>query len=880
MDELTTVRLADYQLPAFTTLHHDLVFMLEEDGAIVTHKQQFRRFQAPENKHGWPIEKAKDLVLDGEELTLLDIAINGEPLKDDQWRYQNNKLTLSNVPDAFELMTKVSINPDKNKELSGLYRSNGVYCTQCEAEGFRRISFAQDRPDVLATYHVRIESDINTAPVQLANGNLVKQGRIDDKRHFSEWDDPHPKPTYLFAIVAGNLAVNKRRLSIKNQQEIDLRIYTEAPFLDQTDFAMQSLVDAIFWDEKRFNLSYDLERFNIVAVSDFNMGAMENKSLNIFNTRFVLAKTDTGTDDDFHGIRSVIGHEYFHNWTGNRITCRDWFQLSLKEGLTVFRDQEFSADLGERSIERIGHVSCLRRLQFPEDAGPMSHPVRPTSYAAIDNFYTATVYEKGAEIIRMMHTILGEQAFQQGMAIYIKRYDGQAVRIEEFAECMSEVSDFNFRGQFFDWYTTKGTPGLKFSTSYQQDKHELTLNIAQDISKVSPQRPLVIPVRISLLHPDGGQYQFADGEYSQLLILAKPHDSWTFKNAEADLIPVIMQAFTAPVNYTYDYDDEELVAIVTHADDGFARYEAMQICFLRLFRYSIDNPKALAEKVQLLEKLFQAVLTSNQRSPQEKALLLSLPTVAEVLNVLESPVDMDALTNAYNRVLKLVALKHRDLFNEMLQAYPQPTSADYSVADAGVRALRGMCMRYLSVFTEPELRDMFKQAYQQANCMTERMNALEALNAYHDDFRAQVFADFSQRFADQPLVIDKWFAIQARYDADDTIERLERLAQDTRFDLTNPNRFRALLGTFAGQNLLRFHHKDGSGYRFVAEQIKRILAFNPQLSARMINVFSSVTRLDTDRKELVASLLQSLLNSKEISVDAREVAERILNGLQ
>lgn len=880
MNELEIVRLADYEPPAFTTLHHDLTFDLQQDHTLVTHNQQFKRIQASVDENGWAVELQKHLELDGEGLELIEIAINDKALSDNQWRYENNKLTLFNVADEFTLTTKVKIYPDDNKELSGLYRSNGVYCTQCEAQGFRRISFAQDRPDVLATYRVRIESDSETAPVQLSNGNLEVEGTIDAKRHFSEWTDPHPKPTYLFALVAGDLEQVNRRITTPLGKKIDLRIYTEAAFIEQTDFAMQSLIESIKWDEERFNLSYDLERFNIVAVSDFNMGAMENKGLNIFNTRYVLADTETATDEDFHGIRSVIGHEYFHNWTGNRITCRDWFQLSLKEGLTVFRDQEFSADMGERSIERIADVNRLRRAQFPEDAGPMAHPVRPTSYAAIDNFYTATVYEKGAEIIRMMHTIIGEEAFQKGMALYVERHDGQAVRIEEFAQCMQDASGFDFRGLFFNWYTTSGTPHVQFTSSYNQRERTFTLSAGQQVKKVNPESALLIPIRISLLSRNGRQYKFEDGSFSQLLLLDNRRGSWVFEHADSDLIPVIMHGFTAPIRYEHHYEDEELAVIVNHAKDGFARYEAMQRCFLRLFEQSLKQPKALVEGAKKIGKLCQEIIDNTQRSAQEKALLLALPSINDVMGQFDAPVDMDAITNAYERVLRLVALKIRLPLTREFEAHPQPEQPRYSVKDAGERALRGLCIHYLSVFNEPKIRQWLFELYEQANCMTERMNALQGLNRYHDDWRSQALDEFSQRFADYPLVMDKWFALQARYEGEDTLTHLEKLVNDARFDLTNPNRFRALVGTFAQQNLLRFHHQDGSGYRFVASQIRRILGINPQLSARLLNVFASVAKLDEARQQMVAQLLRELLTVESISVDAREVIERILSGLK
>lgn len=880
MSELNIIKLADYRPPAFTVEHHELQFDLNDNDVRVSHQQNFRRIQPKTDESGWAVEQEKNLVLNGEELEIVRIALDGRELSADEYCYENNLLTIFDVGDEFTLDTVVIIHPDDNHQLSGLYRSNGIYCTQCEAEGFRRISFTLDRPDVLAAYRVRIEGDKAANPVMLSNGNLEAQGEIGDTRAYAVWYDPHPKPSYLFALVAGGLSQVSKRITTPHGKKVELRIYTEAAFIDQTDYAMQALVDSFSWDEKRFNLSYDLDRFNLVAISDFNMGAMENKSLNIFNTKYVLADTDTATDADFHAIQAVIGHEYFHNWTGNRITCRDWFQLSLKEGLTVFRDQEFSSDMNERGIERIKNVALLRRLQFTEDAGPMRHPVQPQEYAAIDNFYTATVYEKGAEIIRMYHTILGEEKFQKGMALYIERHDGQAVCIEDFAKAMEDAGGYPFTGQFFDWYTTAGTPKLTFTSAYNQRERRFTLSVYQDSSAVSPPRTLVIPIHLALISPNGRQYRFEDGQYSKLLILDQNRGSWTFDRADDDLIPVLMLGFSAPIYYEHQYSSAELAAIAQHAPDSFARYEAMQTGYRRLFITALNQPAKTKDHAKDIAEIMAAILESSKCSPAEKALLLTLPPLESLLGYLEAPIDIDSAIAAYDRIGRIIALKIRRGFSSYLENDREPTQAKYSVKDAGIRALRAAAKKSLTVFDDDGFREQLAAEYMQAQNMTERMNIIEALNHRADKHRDAVLADFRERFAGQPLVIDKWFAVQGRDRDAGALERIKALAAREDYTPRNPNRFRSLIGSITGSNPAVFHAKDGSGYVFIAEQIARIIKDNPQLAARLLNAFASVSKLDASRKALASAELDKLRATPELSADVLEVIIRLQAGLQ
>ena len=879
-DEATLTRLGDYRTPAFRVRHHELHVDLRDETVIVTHRQEIHRRRTKNAASDGSNVAEKDLVLNGEALDLRDIRLDDRPLDETAYRYENDLLTLHSVPERFTLTTRVTLRPDENLELSELYRSNGIYCTQCEAEGFRRISFALDRPDVLATYRVRIEGDRASHPVMLCNGDLEAQGELPGNRHYRQWYDPHPKPSYLFALVAGILSMTDKRIVTPLGKEVRLCIYTEEAFIGQTDYAMQALVDAFAWEEKRFHLSYDLNRFNVVAIRDFNMGAMENKSLNIFNTRYLLADTATATDDDFRAVRSVIGHEYFHNWTGNRITCRDWFQLSLKEGLTVFRDQEFSADMNERDNERIADVTTLRQLQFEEDAGPLRHPVQPREYAAIDNFYTATVYEKGAEIIRMYHTIIGEEAFQRGMRLYVARHDGQAVRIEEFAECMEAASGYPFTGRFFAWYTTAGTPKLTFTAAYDREKRSFTLSARQDTAALSPRRALVIPVKFSLIHPNGRHHRFGDGSDSQLLLLDQERADWHYEQVEENPIPVLMQGFSAPVYYDYDYSDAELAVIVAAATDGFARFEAIQTRLRRLFAMALENTSQLSAHLDDVATMMARVLAQETRSPGEKALLLELPPVAAFLPHLDAPLDIDKVIAAHERIVHGIARRLRRRWSDFLAEDKAETLPGYSVRDAGIRALRAVAMKSLAVFSNKALREDFFRAYENADCMTERINALEALNQCADGARARALAAFYENFADQPLALDKWFALQARDPSEGALERIRALVEHQAFAIRNPNRFRALIGTLIHANVPVFHRADGAGYRFVIAQIRRILLANPQLTARLIGGFAVVARLDAPRKALVKNELEPLLVVAGVSVDVREMIERTMNGIR
>ena len=862
---MKTTKLAEYKKPTFQTIHHEMNFILRDNFVKVIHAQKIKRLEAG----------IEDLVLDGEKLNLEEVSLNGRILGDDEYLYIGDALTVFKVPDEFILKTITTLRPDDNKELSGLYRSNGIFCTQCEAEGFRRISFAIDRPDVLSTFKIRIEGDIENQPVLLSNGNLVEEGKLGDNRHFAIWNDPFPKPTYLFALVAGNLAEIKRSITTESTKQIDLRIYTEPEFIDQANFAMQSIIEAINWDEQRFNLKYDLNRFNIVAISDFNMGAMENKSLNIFNTKYIFADTATATDADFHAIQSVIGHEYFHNWTGNRITCRDWFQLSLKEGLTVFRDQEFSADMNEPELERIKNVNVLRRVQFAEDKSPMAHPVQPQEYAAIDNFYTATVYEKGAEIIRMYKTILGEEKFQKGMALYIRRFDGQAAKIEDFALCMQEAGNYPFCQDFFNWYLTAGTPKVSFKKEFVNGR--LTLKAKQDISAVNPKTALVIPVRLAFIKEDGSIYNFENGRIDYLWILEREYSEISFDIDDERWIPALLLGFSAPIYYEYDYKFSDLRALANFAPDAFVRFEAMQNAYKQVFTSALENSANLPADAERLANIMRQIM-HDDRSFAEKAEILKFPALASFLPYLKEPLDITKITEVYEQIRGFLTIKLRMDWQVLLNRMPEPNSPQFSPINAGIRALRAVALEALAIFADKNQRSKFLDLYFGAQNMTERMAALNAINETNDALRDEALAEFHERFSDQPLVIDKWFALQATDKSDGALARIQKLAARNDYSITNPNRFRSLISSFTQNNLPIFHQEDGGGYHFVRKQIERIISDNPQLAARLLaSSFSLADKLDENRQKIIKRELLSLKTIPNLSLEVIEILDKLIS---
>ena len=898
MTALKTIRLADYQPPAFTVKHHELKFELQNHGeVVVSHVQKIVRSQPSHDESGWELPQDKHVALHAEHLAFDLIEIDGKALTAEDYNYDGARLLLKNVADSFNLHTVVRLKPDDNKELSGLYRSNGIYCTQCEAEGFRRITPTLDRPDVLATYRVRIEADQKTCPVLLSNGNPEGQGELPGGRHYAQWYDPHPKPSYLFALVAGNLAQVSRRITTPKGKKISLNLYTEPAFINQTAFAMQSLIDAIHWDEERFSLSYDLEQFNIVAISDFNMGAMENKSLNIFNTRFVLADTDTATDEDYHGIRAVIGHEYFHNWTGNRVTCRDWFQLSLKEGLTVFRDQEFSADRASREVRRIENVSFLRAHQFPEDAGPTAHPVRPASYVEMNNFYTLTVYEKGAEVVRMYHTFLGEEGFQKGMKLYFQRHDGQAVTCDDFRAAMADANGFDFE-QFALWYSQAGTPVLDVSGSLQAD-NRFVLNIRQSIPPtpdMAAKQPMMIPLKIALFSADEdtfGQpvpFKLPENGHTQteaVLTLRQAEESVAlqFEGDYQQVVPSLLRGFSAPVNLHYAYSGHELSVLLACDSDPFARWEAAQTLYRRAIA---ANEAALLSGSPLPEHraLLQAIdyVLRADIGAAFQAALLAIPNEAELWAGRQN-IDPLIVHRAREALLDLVATHFADQFaalNAEARRMEEEQSGltepyEYHPQQAGWRALRNACRAFILRARPGHIEQVAANYSQMAHNMTHEWGILSAINHNERPERNRLLEQFAAKFHSDDLVMCKYFSLIAASHRADTPEQVAAALKHPAFSLENPNKARALLGSFS-RNVPHFHAADGSGYAFLANQIGCIDRFNPQIAARLAQAFNICAQLEPQRRSLMRAELQKLAANPALSKDSGEIIGKILQA--
>jgi aminopeptidase N len=815
------IHLKDYAPPAFRVETVELDFDIREDHALVTAKlEMIRSGQGP-------------LVLDGEELELVSVSVNGAPARHE---VTAETLTVHDVPDAFTLETVTRIVPQQNTKLEGLYATKNGFVTQCEAQGFRRITWFTDRPDVMARYTTTVRADRKKYPVLLSNGNLVASGP-DGDRHWARFVDPFPKPSYLFALVAADLEVLKDKYKNK-----DLFVYVEPGKLDQADWAMDCLKRAIAWDEKRFGLELDLDQYKIVAVGDFNSGAMENKGLNIFNTRYVLARADTATDTDYVNIDRVVAHEYFHNWTGDRVTCRDWFQLSLKEGLTVFRDQEYGADTYSRAVTRIQEARALRAAQFPEDAGPMKHPVRPQSYVEIRNFYTMTVYEKGAEVVRMQHTLLGEEKFQAGMKLYFRRHDGQAVTCDDFVQAMQDASGVDL-GHFKRWYDVAGTPVLDATGSYTDGQFSLTV-------KQSMTPPFHIPFAVKI------------GEHEQMLSLRKPEETFTFKVKEKP-VPSLLRNFSAPVILNYPYTEQDLIHLMAHDDDAFNRWEAGQ----RLAASTILEAKGVptAAFVAAARELLR------DRDPAFAAEALSLPAetfLAEQLKV----VDPDALHESRNRLRRELG---KELEKDLLSLYRKLRSESAYSPDArsiGQRALRNLCLSYL---VEVGHSALAYEQFRTAGNMTDSMAALTSLANGECPERQPALDAFYARWQGEPLVVDKWLAVQATSRLPGTLARVHELLSHPAFDIKVPNKVYALIRAFAS-NHVRFHAADGSGYAFLADQVIRLDPLNPQVAARMARAFDRWKRFDPQRQAKAKAALERIRDSKGLSRDVAEIVTKAL----
>ncbi|AVT18293.1 aminopeptidase N [Paracidovorax avenae] len=893
-----TVHRADYQAPAWWIDTVDLTFDLDPAKTRVLNKMRVRRN---------PAVPAAPLRLDGDELNLARVMVNGAGTS---FKMEGSCLVLENLPEGdepFDLEIFTTCCPAKNTQLSGLYVSQGTFFTQCEAEGFRRITYFLDRPDVMASYTVTLRADKAEYPVLLSNGNLVDQGGLDDGRHFAKWVDPHKKPCYLFALVAGKLVAREQRIRARSGNDHLLQIFVRPGDLEKTEHAMNSLMASIAWDEARFGLPLDLERFMIVATSDFNMGAMENKGLNIFNTKYVLASQATATDADFANIESVVGHEYFHNWTGNRVTCRDWFQLSLKEGLTVFRDQEFSQDLSgspsARAVKRIEDVRVLRTVQFPEDAGPMAHPVRPDSYVEINNFYTVTIYEKGAEVVRMMHTLVGRDGFAAGMKLYFERHDGQAVTCDDFAQAIADANPGSelarLLPQFKRWYAQAGTPRVRARGNYDAGTRTYTLTLEQSIAPTPGQpvkEPMVIPVALGLLGADGValplqlEGEAGAGAPDRTVVLTEAAHTYTFVNVPSEPVPSLLRGFSAPVLLDIEATDAQLLALLAHDTDPFNRWEAGQRLALRIAIQaigdtSLDVPADGVLQRELLPASFVAAMRDVLRHPALdaafKELVLALPSegyIAEQLDVVD-PQRVHAVREAMRQQLA-VALQpdwewtweqHHDTGGYR----PDATSS-------GRRALAGMALSMLCLAARRTGDTVWPgrayQRFKDAGNMTDRFNALAALVASGQPLAAQALARFHAMFKDEALVLDKWFALQAGAPdrGGDVLPAVKELMKHPDFSLKNPNRARSLIFSYCSANPGAFHRQDAAGYAFWADRVIELDTLNPQVAARLARALDRWSKLAEPYRTAARDAIARVAAKPDLSNDVREVVGRAL----
>jgi aminopeptidase N len=888
----TVVNRGDYTAPAYLIETVELTFDLDPAKTRVLNKMRLRRN---------PDVAAQALKLDGEELNLARVLVNGQGTS---FKMEGNQLVLENLPegtDAFELEIFTTCAPVKNTKLMGLYVSNDSFFTQCEAEGFRRITYFLDRPDVMASYTVTLRADKVKYPVLLSNGNLVEEGALEDGRHFAKWVDPHKKPSYLFALVAGKLVAREQRITTRAGKDHLLQVYVRPGDMDKTEHAMNSLINSVVWDEARFGLPLDLERFMIVATSDFNMGAMENKGLNIFNTKYVLASQATATDVDYANIESVVGHEYFHNWTGNRVTCRDWFQLSLKEGLTVFRDQEFSQDLcsdaSARAVKRIEDVRVLRTSQFPEDAGPMAHPVRPDSYIEINNFYTVTIYEKGAEVVRMMQTLVGRDGFAKGMKLYFARHDGQAVTCDDFAQSIADANpDSSLAAllpQFKRWYSQAGTPRLATTGTYNAAERTYTLHFNQSCASTPGQaakESFVIPVSLGLVGTSGAslplQLQGRDAAAgdSHLFVMTTAAESITFVNVAEEPVPSILRGFSAPVVLDHDYTDAQLLTLLANDPDPFSRWEAGQRLALRSAINSIAAP-ADATGATVLNGAYIDAMRSVLRHPTLdaafKELVLTLPSetyIAEQLGVVE-PQRIHAVRESMR--LQLAVQLHAD-WEWAFAAHQGNGAYRPDGVSAGRRALAGMALGFLCLAAiesgDPIWPGKALQRFKNAGNMTDRANALQALVVSGHALAAPALARFHALFKDEALVLDKWFSLQAGAPdrAGNVLPSVRQLMAHPDFNIRNPNRARSVIFSFCSANPGAFHRADAAGYVFWSERVIELDGINPQVAARLARALDRWKRLAEPYRTAACEALKRVSAKSDLSNDVREVIDRAL----
>ncbi|TPQ24724.1 aminopeptidase N [Methylomonas koyamae] len=872
-----TVYLKDYTPPEYLIDQVELDFDLDDQRTKVRAKMSVRR--NPQS-----LADSVALKLWGEELQLLSIAVDGRPLSASEYLVGDEALIVHEAPQdrPFEILIENLINPQANTALEGLFLSSSMLCTQCEAQGFRKITWFLDRPDVMSRFKTTLVADKAKYPVLLSNGNKTGGGELENNRHWVSWEDPFAKPCYLFALVAGQLECVADEFVTMSGRRIALEIFVEQHNVDKCAHAMQSLKNAMRWDEETYGLEYDLDLYMIVAVDHFNMGAMENKGLNVFNTKFVLARPDTATDSDYEHIEGVIGHEYFHNWSGNRVTCRDWFQLSLKEGFTVFRDQQFSGDMTSPAVKRIEDVNALRTRQFAEDAGPLAHPVRPEAYIEINNFYTLTVYEKGAEVVRMLHTLLGAEGFRKGCDLYFQRHDGQAVTCEDFVKALEDANGVEF-GQFRRWYSQAGTPLLAVEQDYDTAGGRLQLTLRQSCPPTPNQpvkQPLHIPVKLGLLNPDGtpAAFEFGGERHTEVTLnLTEAEQSFSFGNLAGKPVVSLLRGFSAPVTLKMPRGLDELAFLLSHDSDTFNRWEAGQQLATQAIFDLIDSIE-LGRPLQLdsiVIEAYRKVLADVGGDLSYQALLLALPEESYLSGQM-AIIDVDAVHQAREFVKKTLATSLADQFLALYRQHHRDESGCFDAGAVGRRRLKNTCLSYLSKLETPDSHRLAEQQFRGARNMTDQISALSAIvNSYNPD-KADCLDSFYRQWQQEALVIDKWFALQATSSMPNTFATVQNLMRHPAFDMKTPNRVRALVGAFSQSNPLHFHAANGEGYRFLADRVIELNALNPQIASRMVSGLAQWRRYDANRQSLMKQELQRIVATEHLSKDVYEIASKSL----
>ena len=869
--------LADYLVPNYLVDNVALYFDLGRTDTTVRSVLSMRRN---------PMGEGGDCVLDGEKLTLKSIKIDGRELQGNEYLRTDKALMISKVPEKFDLEIEVLIHPDKNTALEGLYHSGRLLCTQCEAEGFRRITYYPDRPDVMAVFTVSIEAEKADWPIMLSNGNLEKKDQLENGRHCVRWHDPHPKPSYLFALVAGDLHIQKDSFVTTSGRIVALEIYVDVENSHKCDHALMSLKQAMKWDEERYGREYDLDIFMIVAVNDFNMGAMENKGLNIFNSACVLASPETATDRDYYRIQSIVGHEYFHNWSGNRVTCRDWFQLSLKEGFTVLRDQQFSADMNSAAVQRIEDVNQLRAMQFSEDAGPMSHPVRPASFIEISNFYTVTIYEKGAEVVGMIKTIVGDVGFRKGTDLYFARHDGQAVTTDDFVKAIEDANKVDLT-QFKRWYSQAGTPQLNIVTEYDSTGQRYTLTINQQCEATPGQRhkeAFHIPVAVGLLDKKGNVVQMQlDGESAasesetRILSVKENKQQFVFINVPSEPVVSFLRGFSAPVKVNLPRTNNELTFLMANDTDSFCQWDAGQQLLLNILLQLAEKTikgSALSLPIELVEQ-FGKLLKRGLSSPALVAKMLILPSESYLAGQ-RKPADVDAIHTARSYMKRELALLLKEDFSILFSALNTTDKYQFDAAEMAKRSLKNICLDYLVATGDPmQVQRCLKQMKQSDN-MTDTMSGLTILVDQQGPEREHAIRAFYEQWKHDRQVVDKWLAVQAQSSLKDTLLRVKGLMSHPAFNITNPNNVRSLIGQFCRNNAINFHAIDGSGYQFLVEQILILDKLNPQIASRQLGAFNSWQQYDKKRQGMMKAALEKIAKQTDLSADVYEIVTKYL----